>query len=185
MVELGRWQLRVSDSKHFDIQNFGYALQWWAFTVFAVLFWLKAMRNVNHPPTPPGGGAELAVRSGGIGPAHSGPADLVVRSDQPGVVAAVYRGYVMPQSSTSPPRSDGDSYHAAYNDQLWQLALSDAARSNGTNGSRRRPSGSPPSGPPDPGPVVPEPVVPEPTALEPAYLELKPPRLPADGDELA
>src|SRR5689334_11197395 len=31
MVLLGRWQLIVSDRKHFNLQNFGYAVQWWMF----------------------------------------------------------------------------------------------------------------------------------------------------------
>ena len=34
MVLLGRWQLTVSEHKHFGLQNFGYALQWWAFSAF-------------------------------------------------------------------------------------------------------------------------------------------------------
>jgi DNA-binding transcriptional regulator of glucitol operon len=45
MVLLGRWQLLVSDRKHFSLQNFGYALQWWAFSIFAVLFWVKILRD--------------------------------------------------------------------------------------------------------------------------------------------
>ena len=53
MVLLGRWQLTVSNRKHFDLQNFGYALQWWAFSVFAVLFWLRVMRDVRRPPDAP------------------------------------------------------------------------------------------------------------------------------------
>ena len=39
MVLLGRWQLHVSERKHFDIQNFGYTLQWWLFTGFALFLW--------------------------------------------------------------------------------------------------------------------------------------------------
>ena len=32
MVLLGRWQLHVSESKHFSLQNFGYTIQWWLFS---------------------------------------------------------------------------------------------------------------------------------------------------------
>ncbi|HZY77724.1 MAG TPA: hypothetical protein VFE40_15515, partial [Jatrophihabitantaceae bacterium] len=45
MVLLGRWQLDVSDSKHFSLQNFGYALQWWAFTLFALWLWARILRD--------------------------------------------------------------------------------------------------------------------------------------------
>ena len=45
MIFLGRWQLTVSNRKHFSLQNFGYALQWWAFCIFALAFWLKILRD--------------------------------------------------------------------------------------------------------------------------------------------
>ena len=45
MVLLGRWQLDVSNSKHFSLQNFGYALQWWAFSIFAALMWRRVVRD--------------------------------------------------------------------------------------------------------------------------------------------
>ena len=40
MVLLCRWQLDVSNSKHFNLQNFGYAFQWWAFSLFVVWMWV-------------------------------------------------------------------------------------------------------------------------------------------------
>jgi DNA-binding transcriptional regulator of glucitol operon len=43
---LGHWQLDVSNSKHFSLQNFGYALQWWAFAGFALVMWGKVLRDV-------------------------------------------------------------------------------------------------------------------------------------------
>jgi DNA-binding transcriptional regulator of glucitol operon len=45
MVLLGHWQLSVSDRKGFSLQNFGYALQWWAFTGFALAFWAKILHD--------------------------------------------------------------------------------------------------------------------------------------------
>ena len=45
MVLLGRWQLHVSEHKHFSIQNFGYALQWWLFAAAAVFFWWTVLRR--------------------------------------------------------------------------------------------------------------------------------------------
>lgn len=129
MVELGLWQLRVSDRKHFDLQNFSYVLQWWAFAAFTVAFWLRAMYNVHRPPNAadPGGALVLRGGSGGAGVvAQAGPADLVAPAYSSGN-AAVYRGYVIPQSGQVPHRSEGDSHHALYNDYLWQLSLGDAA----------------------------------------------------------
>ena len=52
MVLLGRWQLQVSDRKHFDLQNFGYALQWWAFSIFALGFWAKILHDKARPRAP-------------------------------------------------------------------------------------------------------------------------------------
>lgn len=132
MVWLGRWQLRVSDEKHFDLQNFGYAFQWWAFSAFAVLFWLRMMRDTvrGGPRGGSVGGGQLVVRGGQLsrldGVAYAGPADLVARADKSGEVGVAYRGYLMPQSTTNPVRSGGDPFHASYNDYLWQLGLSDS-----------------------------------------------------------
>jgi DNA-binding transcriptional regulator of glucitol operon len=131
MILLGRWQLDVSNSKHFDAQNFSYALQWWAFAAFAVALWAKAIRDTlrnRQPQASSSGEITLASRSDqpGTGVAYSGPAELVARA-KPGQQPVVYRGYVMPQSSTNPARTDGDPLRSEYNDYLWQLALADAA----------------------------------------------------------
>lgn len=134
MVLLGRWQLTVSDHKHFDLQNFGYALQWWAFSAAAVLFWAKLIRDAlrqRRPDNTPTGG-QLVVRSPGQGVAHAGPATLLAQGDGE-AAPTVYRGYVMPQSATHPDRSDDDRVRASYNDYLWQLALAD-----GSERSQRR-----------------------------------------------
>lgn len=130
MVELGWWQLRVSNRKHFDLQNFSYVLQWWAFAAFTVAFWLRAMYNVRHPPVAATPGGALVLRAGSaiesVRRVQAGPADLVAPTHH-SADAAVYRGYVIPQSANVPHRSEGDSYHASYNDYLWQLSLADAA----------------------------------------------------------
>jgi DNA-binding transcriptional regulator of glucitol operon len=130
MVQLGRWQLRVSNSKHFDLQNFGYAFQWWAFSTFAVLLWLRMLRDARRDAvSPPAAvGSQLAVR-----PAQAGPADLVALPAEPGQAPVTYRGYLMPQSAANPVRG-GDSVQASYNDYLWELALADAAGQAGRAG---------------------------------------------------
>ena len=142
MVLLGRWQLTVSNRKHFDLQNFGYVLQWWAFSVFVVVFWLRVMAHTRRPPAASAGGGQLVLRSGGLdlarGAARVGPGYLAAPADGSGPAPAVYRGYVMPNSATTPARSEGDGYHGAYNDYLWQLALADSAAERG--GSVRSPS---------------------------------------------
>lgn len=141
MVLLGRWQLTVSNRKHFDLQNFGYVLQWWAFSVFVVLFWLRVMRHTRRPPTASSGGGQLVRRTGELdltrGAARVGPGYLAAPADGSGSAPVVYRGYVAPNSATTPARSEGDGYHGAYNDYLWQLAQADSAA------ERRRSARSP------------------------------------------
>jgi hypothetical protein len=158
MILLGRWQLDVSNSKHFDAQNFSYALQWWAFAAFALAVWGKAIRDTlrnRQPQASSGGELVLASRpeQPGTGVAYSGPAELLGRG-QPGQAPVVYRGYVMRQSSTSPARTDGDPLRSEYNDYLWQLALADSAGSPG-----RRPRSAPArtAEPAEPGAVDPAP----------------------------
>ncbi len=68
MVFLGRWQLDVSNARHFDLQNFGYALQWWAFSIFAVLMWLKVLRDIiKHDPKTAGRAQAGRARRGAAG----------------------------------------------------------------------------------------------------------------------
>ena len=65
MIFLGRWQLTVSNRKHFSLQNFGYALQWWAFCIFAVAFWLKILRDqTSRSPSQPSQPAPPPARAG-------------------------------------------------------------------------------------------------------------------------
>jgi hypothetical protein len=84
MVLLGRWQLDVSNSKHFDLQNFGYAFQWWAFTAFGLVMWIRVMRDVGR--------RDLAVEA----------RDAADRARAlPGGVT--YMRYLMPQNSAPSP----------------------------------------------------------------------------------
>jgi DNA-binding transcriptional regulator of glucitol operon len=102
MILLGRWQLHVSESKHFSIQNFGYALQWWAFSLFVLLMWGRVMRDTAHRND----------RVTGRAPAEPPPP-----SDEP----VAYRRYVMPTA----PQAPLDAEQAAYNDYLARLAAKD------------------------------------------------------------
>lgn len=99
MVLLGRWQLDVSDRKHFDIQNFAYALQWWLFSVFALGMWARIVRDRN-------------VRDASSA-AEPEPAEQP-HTDVP------YRRYVMPRSADAAAADDPEL--AAYNDYLANLA---------------------------------------------------------------
>jgi DNA-binding transcriptional regulator of glucitol operon len=159
MVLLGRWQLQVSDRKHFDAQNFGYVLQWWAFAGFSLAIWLRVMRDrLRPPPDQPSAPSGDLVLRGSAGPGADGPggpgsgsgagsragqygpAEFVAVPAHPADAPVVYRGYVMPRIAETPARSYGDEVHESYNDYLWQLALADAEKQ-----ARRR--GAPARGP--------------------------------------
>jgi DNA-binding transcriptional regulator of glucitol operon len=113
MVLLGRWQLDVSNAKHFNLQNFGYALQWWAFSAFVLLMWARVMRDSR---------GRVPV-SGPVTQNRSQDAESETVADQP----AAYRRYVMPESASAPAVA-ADSEHAAYNDYLAQLAAEESAK---------------------------------------------------------
>jgi DNA-binding transcriptional regulator of glucitol operon len=108
MILLGRWQLHVSESKHFSVQNFGYSLQWWAFSAFAAVMWWRLIRDAVRRDAP-----ATATQENASNPTHA-----------PEPVA--YRRYVMP---TSQPTAD-DPVRAAYNDYLAGLAADDARAKN-------------------------------------------------------
>jgi DNA-binding transcriptional regulator of glucitol operon len=102
MAVLGRWQLDVSNAKHFALLNFGYALQWWAFALFTVVMWARIMRDVSGRGSAPTVGSQVAEAKA----AATAP--------------VAYRRYVMPQMSDGPaPAMDAE--HAAYNDYLARL----------------------------------------------------------------
>lgn len=106
MVLLGRWQLIVSDEKHFSLQNFGYALQWWAFSCFVAFMWARLMRD------------RLRRDAGAL--------DEPAPSEAPAAEAPVaYRRYVMPSAQAQP---SNDPALIAYNDYLAKLAARDASR---------------------------------------------------------
>lgn len=102
MILLGRWQLDVSNSKHFDLQNFGYALQWWAFCLFALGFWAKILHD--------------QAKRRGASPA-SQPVPPPATSPEP----AAYRRYVMPTAAAE----ETDPEIARYNAYLAALAERD------------------------------------------------------------
>jgi DNA-binding transcriptional regulator of glucitol operon len=119
MVLLGRWQLTVSNAKHFDLQNFGYALQWWAFSVFGLALWVRIMLDNRTRST------EVREPGAAQDAEHAAPAGEAV----------AYRRYVMPQSTTAPAIAI-DPEHAAYNDYLARLDT-DSSADGGAEGSAR------------------------------------------------
>jgi hypothetical protein len=100
MVLLGRWQLHVSESKGFDIQNFGYSIQWWLFAACTLALWGRILRDQARRERPAGGPAD-AVTEPAPAPTAAEP--------------VTYRRYVMPTTSTE---RDDDPVHSAYNDYL-------------------------------------------------------------------
>jgi DNA-binding transcriptional regulator of glucitol operon len=103
MIFLGRWQLHVSESKHFSLQNTGYTIQWWVFAGFTGFFWWRVVRDAAQRRT-----EHL----------HPAPAEPEKPLDQP----VPYRHYIVP---TTPEPTD-DPQLRAYNDYLAQLAAKDA-----------------------------------------------------------
>lgn len=176
MVFLGRWQLQVSNRRHFDLQNFSYVIQWWCFAAATLWFWGRLIRDRIRPPVtiPPGSG--LAVRTGTSELArYVGPADLVAPAQDDGAPPIVYRGYAMPHSAITPARSE-DRYQGEYNDYLWQLSLADREKA-----ARRTSPG--PEAPPQAGSLPAQPVL-EAAELRAPELpeEPKPSELPDDVD---
>jgi DNA-binding transcriptional regulator of glucitol operon len=119
MVLLGRWQWRVAHDHHGAVQNYAYALQWWAFTAFALFMWLRVIRDAA-PPT-----AADQTNAAEVTADHPDP-NHPATSDGAAPIAATpaevpYRRYVMPSSASQPPVA-ADAEHAAYNAYLARLA---------------------------------------------------------------
>lgn len=109
MVLLGRWQLDVSNAKHFNIQNFGYALQWWIFSLAAMWGYWKLLRDNAGSP--------------------------VVQEEAPPVVEAPveYRRYVPPQAVDRSGTAEDDDVLTNYNAYLASLEAQPTIPSDGEN----------------------------------------------------
>lgn len=106
MVLLGRWQLTVSEHKNFSLQNFGYALQWWAFSVFTLVMWARVLRDARRKKSAPG--------------------TTTAEPEAPTAPPVTYRRYVMPQRAEDSDPVDPE--RAAYNEYLASLAARDERR---------------------------------------------------------
>lgn len=102
MIRLGLWQMGVSEHAHFNIRNFGYAIQWWLFAAFTPFMWVRIMRDhARRGSTPDRADAELRSLT---------------------APPPTYRRYVPPPAA---PASD-DPTLREYNDYLARLADRDA-----------------------------------------------------------
>lgn len=110
MVLLGRWQLIVSNEKHFDLQNFGYALQWWAFSLFVAFMWTRILRDHRRREA-----------------TTTDPTPTPITHAQPAPESVAYRRYLMP-SVQAQQQPAADPALAAYNDYLAKLARGEAGR---------------------------------------------------------
>jgi DNA-binding transcriptional regulator of glucitol operon len=115
MVLLGHWQWRVAHVRHGALQNYSYAFQWWIFTAFAVLMWIRLLRD--------------GVR----GQPAAEPASTDARREASEPVA--YRRYVPPPVDRL---ATDDPERAAYNAYLAGLARADE---EGTGSDARSGSG--------------------------------------------
>lgn len=111
MLWLGRWQWGAAHKHHGELRNYGYALQWWAFTGFAVVMWWRVVRDFLRP-------AELADDGSSTATGDSSGVDRVAGAagaEQP----PSYVGYTPP-----PPPADDDPERARFNAYLARLNAS-------------------------------------------------------------
>jgi DNA-binding transcriptional regulator of glucitol operon len=115
MVLLGRWQWRVAHVRHGALQNYSYAFQWWIFTAFALLMWIRVLRDgLREGPSP-----------------ESVSADAGREAPEP----VAYRRYVPPPVDRL---AADDPERAAYNAYLASLTGADE---EGTGSDARSGSG--------------------------------------------
>jgi hypothetical protein len=115
MVLLGRWQWDVADSGGSgsgSLLNYGYALQWWLFTGFAVFIWFRLVRDRFRRGS--GGPSRRAMAAMG----ESGSPSASKSDRVPAPRSAPYRVYAMPQAGQI---SETDPELAAYNAYLSDL----------------------------------------------------------------
>jgi hypothetical protein len=105
MIRLGIWQWHVGGVRHGDLRNYAYALQWWAFTGFAIFFWARLIRDARRPA------AELSLPP---------PAAAPDASQSGAPEEGQYRPYVMPRAGEATP-ADVDPELARYNAYLRSL----------------------------------------------------------------
>lgn len=108
MIRLGMWQWHVAVARNGDLRNYAYAFQWWAFTVFAVFFWIRIMRDAQRTDDP---GASSITAELPTPTVHSEPQ---------------YRPYRMPRVEDIV--TDESSDLADYNAYLKSLPTGHAAR---------------------------------------------------------
>jgi hypothetical protein len=109
MIWLGWWQWTSGFGGH-TARNSGYALQWWAFAIFAVGFWIRLMRDALRGPSP-----EADAESAGAG-AKRTRAPLFQQRPQP----APPQGFTEYRMATADTVID-DSPLGRYNAYLAQL----------------------------------------------------------------
>ena len=117
MVLLGRWQWHVAHVHHGSVQNYAYAFQWWAFTGFALLMWLRVVHDAI-PRRLPGGSAESGGPAASESTGGSGPNEISASRPTGGEPAAsdangvAYRRYVMPRTQPESADPELNAYNA-------------------------------------------------------------------------
>ena len=97
MLWLGNWQLRRAESG--NALSWAYTFEWPLFAIFAVVFWVKTIRDEVHPPV------------------QAEPRDAVAL---PGGIPVPPPGAPRPPGGDEEPGED-DEELAAYNDYLARL----------------------------------------------------------------
>ena len=106
MVKLGNWQWTVAHRHHGAIQNYSYAFQWWAFVGFAIIMWVRVVRDYLRPADGEDG-AEQPVQSAPETPRYVGYVAPVAAPDTDSERAR-FNAYLarLNEQSTDAPRSD-------------------------------------------------------------------------------
>jgi hypothetical protein len=93
MLWLGNWQFHRAESG--NALSWAYTFEWPVFAVFAVVFWMKTIRDEFRPAPPPGPGHDVDLPAGaGAARGAGSPAAAVDAPDEDDPELAAYNAYL-------------------------------------------------------------------------------------------
>ncbi len=91
MLALGDWQFRRAEAG--NALSWAYTFEWPIFSVFAIVFWAKTIRDEFHPPAP-AGQQDVALPAGAPGTPAAQVADAAGDDDEDDEELAAYNAYL-------------------------------------------------------------------------------------------